>query len=193
MNRLPVLLVLTFVGAACLPAAADVMRGDDPAAAADQLRHWQYAGEAEEAIAYLAPAAPGFVDRKSNATTRENTARIGNGTYGFEILEGNVDGNAGCALVLAAWNDSDDGEARVELFPFYMWRHEGVWKYLPNPTEYETWYQSVPDEMEPGYERLTTWLASARERHQQRLQQPAESLIAEWQQAHRDRAPSTQP
>ena len=159
----------------------DAMRSD-PGSAVAELRRLQYANQAEATNAYLAPAAPGFVDRKAKAANIENVQRIHNGVYGFEVIAAKADGDAGAALLLAAYTDKDG--PKVEFYPFYMWRHEGTWKFLPNPLEVETWYQSVPDKLKPGYERLSAWIDAQKVEHAGRLATTAAELIEEWRAGH---------
>lgn len=173
--------VLLTLSCLALGAAEDPMRGD-PGSALEELRRAQYAGDAEAAIAHLAPAAPAFVDRKSNAATRENTQRIQDGIYGFELIEAKAEGDAACALLRAAYTDAD--EPKVELHKFFLWRHDGAWTYLPNPLEYETWYQSVPDELEPGFARLDAWVEDAKLRRRDLLDADAATLIRGWLATH---------
>ncbi|MDA3963282.1 MAG: hypothetical protein PF961_21055 [Planctomycetota bacterium] len=170
------LLILALVSAASLFAV-------DPHSAVTTWRQLQYAGDAESVIADLAPAAPGFVDSKSNAATRDNVKRMTAGVYGFEVLTAKADGDAGVATLLVAWTDKDG--PKVIIMPFFMWKYEGRWTYLPNPIEVETWYQSVPDELEPGYERLRTWHKEQEQANAHRLKIPAADLITMWREQHR--------
>jgi hypothetical protein len=177
MLRCQLILVLLAVVAAAPAATADRMAAD-PATAANELRRLQYRGEAEQVFAYLAPAAPGFVDRKSKQATAENIARMAAGVYGFEVLAGQAEGDAGCTVMLAAWTDGSG--PKVELFPFYLWRQEGAWHYLPNPLEVETWYQSVPDELEGSFDRLQVWYQAEVATHAARMEADPATLIADW-------------
>ena len=68
----------------------------------------------------------------------------------------------------------------VELMPFYLWRVEGRWNFLPNPLAVETWYQRVPDELEPGYEQLTNWYQQQAQQRQDLFAADATQLITAW-------------
>lgn len=139
----------------------------------------QYAGKADSVITSLAPAAPGWVDSRSNKATRTNVARMAEGVYGFTVLEVEEQGDAAVAMVMAAWTDGK--KPAVTVTPFYMWRVEGRWTYLPNPLKVETWYQGVPDAVEPSFATLKRW---AKKRLSQITVPPASdapALLAQWQ------------
>ena len=126
-----------------------------PGDAVERWRRLQYDGQVAPVIAQLAPAAPGWVDSRSNAAVKENVRRLGESVYGYQVVDALHFGDAACVMLLAAWTDKKGPD--VQFSPFYMWRVNGTWTYLPNPLVVETWYQSVPDELEPSYARLHTW------------------------------------
>ena len=82
------------------------------------------------------------------------------------------------AALLVAWTDRDG--PRNAIYPFYCWFHEGRWKYLPNPGEVETWYQNVPEDLEPRFERLATWFTTYQQQEALRLEEKPGAMIARW-------------
>lgn len=166
--------LIALILATTVAAAAE----DDARAAIEAWRAAQYAGDADTVIADLAPAAPGFVDRRSNRATRDNVERIAQGSYGFAILDVRSEGDAAVATLLIADRNTDGPALRIR--PFFMWRHDGRWTYLPNPLQVETWYQSVPDELEPAFDRLRTWHERVAEANADRLDQDAGTLLTAW-------------
>ena len=160
----------------------------DPVAAVERWRVLQYQGLYEPVIADLAPAAPGWVDRRSIKATKQNVERLSQNVYGYEIIAGAIEGDAACVMLRAAWTDKKKPE--VAITPFYLWWVNDRWTFLPNPLAVETWYQSVPDDLEPGYDRLASWYEKTLADQQDLLADDAADLIAQWRQEMTEKDPA---
>ena len=73
----------------------------------------KYQGDGDTVVADLAPVAPGWVDRKSIAVTKENIERITSGVYGYEVISAKADGNAACVVLRLAWTDKKGPTGRT--------------------------------------------------------------------------------
>lgn len=158
-------------------AAADGMSGTASEALETMRRH-QYAGDAAPVTAFIAPVSWDMVIDKSNTATVENVERLMAGVYGYEVLAVQEDGDQACGILLVA--QTDRGDPEVFLTPFYMTRLAGAWHYLPNPTEWDTWYHSLEDSEKAGFARLSEWRESHRVQYMDRTGESAAALIAAW-------------
>lgn len=179
-----------WLAAALITLLPPALAGDDAAAAgADAVllataTNWRlrlYSGELHGIDQCLAPAAPTFVDRRSLAGAQRNAQRIQAGSYGYQLLGAKTSGDAGVVALQVAWIDGT--EPQVAIWPFYCWRHEGTWKFLPDPGRIHAWYQSVPSSLDADFTTVQDWFDSFRATSAVIPHQEAEALIVGWREA----------